>query len=153
MGFYHWQQRSSAALLKARSYFQDAIELDPQCAEAYAGLADTYVSLSYNHLMPARQAASGAAEAVQTALRLDVQSIKVRNASINLLISCSWDWKTAERKCQEATDSGNMDARTVQLYSSLMNCVGRHEEAIILALHGYRRDPHCDFVNGQVSLA
>ena len=153
IGFHHWQQRGPVALLKALSYFKDAIELDSQCAEAYAGLADTYVSLSYNHLMAARQAAARAAEAVNTALKLDGQSIKVRNAYLNLLINCSWDWKTAERKCQEATESGNMDARTVQLYSSLMNCTGRHEDAVTLALHSYRREPHCDFVNGQVSLA
>ena len=134
--------------MKALSYFQDAIELDPQCAEAYAGLADTYVSLSYNHLMSAREAATRATNAVNTALRLDRKSIKVQNALINLLIYCSWDWSTAERKCQEATDSGTMDGRTIQLYSSLMSCLGRHEDAITLALHGYRREPHCDLING-----
>jgi serine/threonine-protein kinase len=153
MGFHHWQRRGRTALMKALSYFQDAIELDPQCAEAYAGLADTYVSLSYNHLMSARHAATSATNAVNTALRLDRKSIKVQNALINLLIYCSWDWATAERKCQEATESGRMDGRTIQLYSSLMNCLGRHEDAITLALHGYRREPLCDLINGQVSLA
>jgi serine/threonine-protein kinase len=153
MGFHHWQRRGRSALMKALSYFQDAIELDPQCAEAYAGLADTYVSLSYNHLMPARQAAVSATHAVNTALKLDGQSIKVRNALINLLINCSWDWSTAEKTCQQATDSGAMDGRTIQLYSSLMNCLGRHQDAITLALHGYRREPLSDLMNGQVALA
>jgi TolB-like protein len=153
MGFHHWQRRGRTGLMKALSYFQDAIELDPQCAEAYAGLADTYVSLSYNHLMPARQAATSASNAVNTALRLDRKSIKVQNALVNLLIYCSWDWTTAERKCREATESGRMDGRTIQLYSSLMNCLGRHEDAITLALQGYRREPLCDLINGQVSLA
>lgn len=153
MGFHHWQRRGRTALMKALSYFQDAIELDPQCAEAYAGLADTYVSLSYNHLMSAREAATSATNAVNTALKLDGKSIKVQNALINLLIYCSWDWSTAERKCQEATDSGKLDGRTIQLYSGLMNCLGRHEDAITLALHGYRREPLCDLINGQVSLA
>jgi TolB-like protein/tetratricopeptide (TPR) repeat protein len=153
MGFHHWQRRGHAALMKALSYFQDAIELDPQCADAYAGLADTYVSLSYNHLMPARKAAANARSAVETALRLDPKSVKVRNALINLLINCSWDWSAAERKCRELTDSGTMDGRTVQLYSSLMNCLGQHENAISLALHAYRLEPLSDLINGQVSLA
>jgi TolB-like protein len=153
MGFHHWQRRGSLALTKALCYFQDAIELDPQCAEAYAGLADTYVSLSYNHLMPARQAATSATNAVNTALKLDGKSIKVRNALINLLIYCSWDWSTAERKCQEATESEKMDVRTIQLYSGLMNCLGRQQDAVALALHGYRREPLSDLINGQVSLA
>jgi serine/threonine-protein kinase len=153
MGFHHWQQRGRSALMKALSYFQDAIELDPRCAEAYAGLADTYISLSYNHLMPARQAATNAASAVNTALKLDGSSLKVRNALINLLINCSWDWSTAEHKCQKAADSGEMDGRTIQLYSSLMSCLGRHQSAITLALHGYRHEPLSDLINGQVALS
>ncbi len=153
MGFHHWQRRGKSALIKAMSYFQDAIEIDPQCADAYAGLADTYVSLSYNHLMPARQAAANASAAVESALRLDRSSIKVRNALVNLLIHCSWDWAAAERQCLELIDSGIVDGRTIQLYSSLMNLRGRHQDAINLALHAYRLEPLSDLINGQVSLA
>src|SRR5579859_3857291 len=153
MGFHHWQRRGKSALMKALSYFHDAIELDSQCADAYAGLADTYVSLSYNHLMPARQAATLASAAVESALKLDRGSIKVRNALINLLIHCSWDWSGAEQQCRELLDSGSVDGRTIQLYSSLMNLKGRHQDAINLALHAYRLEPLSDLINGQVSLA
>jgi TolB-like protein len=153
MGVHYWQLRGKAALMKAVSYFQDAIELDPCCVDAYAGLADTYVSLSYNHLMPAREAASRAWKAVESAVALDRSSTKVRNALINLLLHCSWDLATAERQCRDLIESGKMDVRTLQLYSTLMNCRGRHEEAINLALHAYRLEPLSDFVNGQVSLA
>jgi serine/threonine-protein kinase len=153
MGFHHWQRRGKAALVKAINYFEDAIELDPQCADAYAGLADTYVSLSYNHMMPALAAASKAREAVDTALKIDRSSTKVRNALINLLIHCSWDLSAAERQCSELVDSGAMDARTIQLYSSLMNLRGRHQDAISLALHAYRLEPLSDMTNGQVSVA
>jgi len=153
MGFHYWEQRNKPALMKAVSYFQDAIELDPRCADAYAGLADTYVSLSYNHMMPAMNAAAKAREAVDTALRIDKNSLKVRNALINLLIHCSWDLSAAERHCRELVDSGAMDARTIQLYSSLMNLRGRHQDAINLALHAHRLDPHCDMTSGQVSVA
>ena len=153
MGIHYWQRRGKSALFKAVSYFQDAIDLDPQCAEAYAGLADTYVSLSYNHLMPALAAAAKAREAVDAALRIDRTSTRVRNALINLLIHCNWDLTEAERQCSELVSSGAMDARTIQLYSSLMNLRGRHQEAISLALRAYRMDPQCDMTNGQVSIA
>ncbi|HEY9138018.1 MAG TPA: tetratricopeptide repeat protein [Terriglobus sp.] len=79
--------------------------------------------------------------------------MSVRNAKLNLLINCSWDWHTAERACQQAADSGRMNARTAQLYANLMNCMGRHHDAVTLALHGYRRDSSCDLVSGQVALA
>jgi TolB-like protein len=153
MGFHFWQLRGRSALTKALMYFQDAIELEPRCADAHAGLADTYVSLSYNHLMPAREAGEKASAAVQTARSLDCQSIKVRNAHINLLIHCNWDLSGAERECRELMDSGQNDSRTIQLYSSLMNLRGRHQDAISLALYAYRLAPNSDLISGQVSLA
>jgi TolB-like protein/tetratricopeptide (TPR) repeat protein len=153
MGVHYWQRRGRVALMKAVSYFQDAIELDSHCVDAYAGLADTYVSLSYNHLMPPREAASRAWKAVEAAVKLDRSSTKVRNAVINLLVHCSWDLATAERQCVELIESGKMDGRTLQLYSTVMNCRGRHHDAINLALHAYRLEPDSDFINGQVSLA
>lgn len=153
MGVHYWQRRGRAALMKAVSYFEDAIELDPHCVDAYAGLADTYVSLSYNHLMPAREAASRAWKAVEAAVALDRSSTKVGNALINLLVHCSWDLATAERQCRELLECGKMDARTLQLYSTVMNCRGRHDDAINLALHAYQLEPLSDFINGQVSLA
>jgi TolB-like protein len=153
MGFHHWQRRGKSALLKAVNYFEDAIELDPTCADAYAGLADTYVSLSYNHVMPALTAAAKARAAVDAALQIDRTSTRVRNALINLLIHCSWDLSSAERQCNELVHSGAMDARTIQLYSSLMNLRGRHQDAIHLALQAYRMDPQSDLSNGQVSIA
>lgn len=155
MGFHSWQQRGSAALTKAVHYFNDATELDPRCAEAYAGLADTYISLSYSHLMPARQAASRAWKSAQTALHLNAQSIKVNNAYINTLIHCNWNLRTAEQHCREMIDAGRFDARTMQLYSSIMILRDRHLDSIRLALRACELAPEPDQVhlNGQVSLA
>ncbi|HEY4381584.1 MAG TPA: hypothetical protein VGN01_14640 [Acidobacteriaceae bacterium] len=153
MGFHFWNQRSRAAIQKALGYFQDAVDLDPQCAEAYAGLANAYVSISYNHLIPAREAAARAGEAVRAALKLDPESISVRNAWINVLTNCEWDWVTAERECRELLDSGRMDGRTIQLYACLMNAQGRHEDAIGMALHAHRLEPDSTVANTQVSLA
>jgi len=153
MGFHYWQRRGKQSLTRAISYFKDAIELYPQCSDAYAGLADTYISLSYNHMMPALAAAAKAREAVDAALKIDRSSTRVRNALINLLIHCSWDLPAAERQCRELVHSGAMDARTIQLYSGLMNLAGRHQDAISLALRAYRMEPHSDLTNGQVSIA
>jgi tetratricopeptide (TPR) repeat protein len=46
-----------------------------------------------------------------------------------------------------------MDGRTLQLYSTVMNCRGRHHDAVDLALQAYRLEPLSDFTNGQVALA
>lgn len=155
IGAHFRQRRSKAALMKALSYFQDAIDLDPNCADAYAGLTDTYISLSYFRFMAPRVAASCAWKAVDAALKLDAGSIRVSNAYTNLLIHCSWDLARAEQQCQVLLDSGVHDGRTMQLYSSLMSLRDRHDEALHLAQEAYRLDPQLDQVNvnGQIALA
>jgi TolB-like protein/Flp pilus assembly protein TadD len=153
MGLHFWKMRTRTDLMKALGYFQDAILLDPLCGDAYAGLADTYVSLSYNHLMPPRQASEAAASAMNMGLKLAPQSLHVKNAEINFQVNCAWDYAAGERLCREIVDSGCVDSRTLQLYSSLMINQGRHEEAIRLSLHAHRLDPASDMVNSQVAFA
>ena len=153
MGLHFWKQRTRTDLIRAVRYFQDAILLDPFCADAYAGLADTYVSLSYNHVIPPRQATEAAQHAVDTALKLAPASRNVRLAEINFKTNCTWEWQAAERACAELIESGGTDARTLQLYASLMINFGRHEEAISLALDAQRLDPLSDSLNSLVSFA
>jgi len=153
MGLHFWKQRTRTDLMKALGYFQDAVMLDPGFADGYAGLADTYVSLSYNHLMPPREAIEAARNAVAMGLKLAPNSMNVRNAQINFEVNCAWDWPGAEQVCREMMQSGCVDSRLLQLYASLMINLGRHDEAIRLSLHAHRLDPLSDLVNSQVSFS
>jgi TolB-like protein len=153
MGLHFWKQRTRGDLMKALGYFQDAVILDPGFADGYAGLADTYVSLSYNHLMPPRQAIQAARNAVEMGLKLAPHSLNVRNAEINFKVNCAWEWAGAEQVCREVVQSGCVDSRLLQLYASLMINLGRHDEAIRLSLHAHRLDPLSDLVNSQVSFS
>lgn len=47
LGRHLMARRTSDALLRAEGHFRQAVELDPEFALAYAGLADTYLLLSY----------------------------------------------------------------------------------------------------------
>lgn len=47
LGIYFWNKRTKDDLLKATRYFQQAIELDPDYAQSYAGLADCYALMAY----------------------------------------------------------------------------------------------------------
>jgi TolB-like protein/tetratricopeptide (TPR) repeat protein len=59
-------------LLEARQQFERAIEIDPEYAQAYAGLAETVLVTESNHkAIPFQEAQSIAEEAVAKALELD----------------------------------------------------------------------------------
>ena len=52
LGIYFWNKRTAEALEKAERHFSRAIELDPEYAQAYAGLADTYNMLVFVRARP-----------------------------------------------------------------------------------------------------
>jgi len=141
MGLHFWNQRSRQTLYKSISYLQDAVELDPECAAAYATLADAYVSLSYHHLMSPGQAGLKAQEAVRSALRLEPESTQVRNSQINVLLNCQLDKRSAERECRGLLARGNADARTLELFSIVLGASGQHREAVSQALEAQRLAP------------
>ena len=59
-------------LIEAREQFERAIEIDPQYAQAYAGLAETVLVTSTNHnAIPLEEAHSIAEQAVTAALEID----------------------------------------------------------------------------------
>lgn len=155
LGFHSWAQRTADALKKAVHYFKDAIELDSSYAEAYAGLADVYISLSYGHLISARTAAPLAWQATRTAYKLNRHSIRVNNAYVNSLIHCNWNLDAAERHCKRMIDSGRLDARTLQLYSSIMILRNRNADSIRWALHASNLGGELDEIPlaGQIALA
>lgn len=153
LGNHFWSQRSRSALLRSMQYFKDAIELDSGYAEGYAGLANAYVSLSYNHLLPSREAASKAHAAIDTAMRLDRNNLQVGNAFINVMTNCTWQWEKAQQQYLRMYETGNIDGRTIQLYSSLLAATGQHDKAVELALQAHRLSPSMAQVSGQAALA
>lgn len=74
-GRYFWNKHTPAELKKAIDYFQQAIELDPSYAQAWSGLADSYLILGVPFLMTrAENQAENIAKAraaAEKALQLD----------------------------------------------------------------------------------
>jgi len=61
-----------AALKQAQGYYEDAIRKDPTFALAYVGLADCFLVLGANRLLPPKDAYQQGGEAVRRALQLEI---------------------------------------------------------------------------------
>ena len=70
-GRYHWNKRTGEGLSAAIEYFQQAVDLDPGYATAYAGLADGYLVLAFFAPNPAKGFAAKAKAAALKALEID----------------------------------------------------------------------------------
>src|SRR3984957_2536478 len=72
-GRFFWNKRTADGLRAALAYFNQAIEEDPKCAQAYSGLADTYALLGdwQYAVMTTKEALPKAKAAAVRALELD----------------------------------------------------------------------------------
>ncbi|MGH9753437.1 MAG: winged helix-turn-helix domain-containing protein [Blastocatellia bacterium] len=124
-GRYFWDKRSPGGVRKATEYFQQAINLDPNYALAYAGLADCYIS---GHLgLPPREGYAKAEAAALKALQLD-DALAEAHTSLAITRFYAWDWPDAEREYKRAIELDPNCAAAHEFYALYLETVGRMDE-------------------------
>jgi serine/threonine protein kinase/tetratricopeptide (TPR) repeat protein len=141
-GRYSWNKRTSADLNTAISYFKQAIDKDPDYAQAYVGLADVYaVMMAYAPGDPKEFFAKAAANA-NKALELD-PTLARAHADLGVEKSQGeWDFSGADAEFKKAIELDPSDATAHQWYSqSLAFTERREQEAIAEANRAHELDP------------
>jgi TolB-like protein/DNA-binding winged helix-turn-helix (wHTH) protein/Tfp pilus assembly protein PilF len=127
-GRYFWNKRSPGAVRKSIALYQQAIELDPQFAASYSGLADAYMILG-SDVLPASEARERAQAAADKALELD-PNLPEGHATLGLLeFYYNWNWTKAEEEFREAIQLNPSYATAHQWYSGYLTAMGRFREA------------------------
>jgi len=129
-GRYAWSQWNEGALLNAIEYFRQAIDLDPNFALAYAGLADTYSLMAYLGFLPSSEAHRHASEAVKRALSLDDSVAEAHSSLAMLKIVFSGHLEEAEADLLKAIELNPNCAAAHQWYALVLSATGREEEAL-----------------------
>ncbi len=130
-GRYFWNKRSEEAVYKGIECFQQAIEIDPDYALAYAGLADAYTKLGdvgVTAIIP-REAFARARAAALRALEIDSSLAEVY-ASLGHLDMHHLMWADAEKDFKRAIDLNPNYATTHHWYAYYMAFHGRFDEAL-----------------------
>lgn len=131
-GRYFWNKRTQQGLEKAITYFNEAIEKDPNYAQAYSGLADSYALLGdweYGSLAPS-EAFPKAKAAATKALELD-DNLGEAHASLALCLkSFDWNWKAADAELVHAIAIAPSYATAHQWYAWNLILLGRPEEGL-----------------------
>ena len=103
-GRYYWNKKTADGFNRGIEYFQKAIELDPNYAPAYAGIATSYTNLAnYNFALIAPKDAWPKAKAAATrAIAID-ETLAAGHAALALVeYQWEWDWPAAEKEFQRA---------------------------------------------------
>ena len=149
-GRYHLERRTTADINKSIDYFQQALAIDPNYALAYAGLAESYPSLSVLGEVPAKEVMTKAKAAVAQALAIDDQ-LAEGYTSLGLIRTIyDWDWSGAEQAHQQAMKLNPNSALAHRLYGHLLRTTGRLEEALAEFNQSLQLEPLSLVVNRDV---
>ena len=133
-------KRTSAGLTEAERYFRKAIELDPNFALAYSGLADTLaVSLDYTDA-PRAATLERAQAAIDAALKLD-SGLADAWASAGLIEVQSNHRDRAEEMFRRAIELNPNHAMARKWYGGLLLGLARFEESVAQLESAARLDP------------
>ena len=139
-GRFYWDKRTPEALEKARDFFNQAIEKDPNYALAYLGLADYYDVVPEYAPIPLSETLPKAWSAAQKALAID-DSLAEAHATLADILTTEWEWNSAEREFKRALALNPNSAKTHKLYWLYLSDLGRHEEALAEIKIALRLDP------------
>jgi len=131
-GRYFWNKRTADGLRKAIDYFNQVIEINPNYAEAYAGLADSYAlagDWEYG-LLPPKEAYPKAKAAAAKALKLDDTLGEAHISLAFCLDGFDWDWESAGREFRRGIELNPGYATGHHWYAWHLTALGRNDEAI-----------------------
>ncbi len=126
---------------KANEYFQQAIKVDPNYAQAYAGLAGSYVYLAWAGHMPLDDAKSKTIALLSKALDLDYKLAEAHHALSGVLFVLCWDWVEGERETKLAIEINPNLAEAHYNYAYYLMAMGRFDESIAEAKRALQLDP------------
>src|SRR5262249_9739319 len=102
-GRYQWNKRDADAMERGIEYFKKAIELDPNYALAYAGMADCYALLGEYERLPIKESLPLTKAAATRAIELD-STLAEAHTSLAAVYEYEWNWGEAEKEYRVAIE-------------------------------------------------
>ena len=146
---------SDASWKRAAGFFQQAVDEDPNYAEAYAGLAEAYGLLGTEIDLPPREAYEKGIAAAKRAIALD-DGLAEAHAALGFVEWFNWNFPAAEHELQRALELNPNSSLAHFYYSRYLYSIGSFDETEKELQRAQELDPLSRFVNfgtGQLSYA
>jgi len=147
-----WNKRKTADIEQAVGFFKQAVDLNPNYALAYAGMADCYNMLAvYGGKSPA-EAFRQARDAANRSLTIDNKLAEGHAALAYTTFRGDWNWTEAEKEFKQAISLNDNYAWTHLWYGSLLSSEGRFDEAIRETRRAQQIEKTSPIINIQLGL-
>jgi TolB-like protein/DNA-binding winged helix-turn-helix (wHTH) protein len=127
LGRYYW---FAGEYEKSHEYFQKAIDLEPDYAAAWSGLADSYTgnvatgAFSPDVVMPQAEAAA------RRALELDDSDDEAHRAAAAIQFFYRWDWEAADRESARSIELNPNLGENHHLRAYVLSALNRTDESL-----------------------
>ncbi len=149
-GRYFWSKRTEEGLNKATEHIKQAIDIDPNYALAYVGLADCYNLLGFYSVLEPKEAFPRAKAAATKALEID-DTLAEAHASLGYVkLFYDWDLTNAESELKEAIELNSNYATAHHWYGVYLQFVGRFDQALVEMRRALELDPLSPSINANV---
>ena len=126
---------------KAIGYLQQALDLDPAFALAWAELGGAYSGEAGSGWAPVIEGYARAREAVARALALEPELAEAHAQMGWIQMAHDWDWRGAEVSYRRALELAPGNALVLRRAGVLAMILGRLDEAIVLARQAVEQNP------------
>lgn len=140
-GRYHSNRWEPERFDRAIRLFQQAIDLDPTYAPAYAGLADAFCLMTvFGFVAPSTIADKAAAAAVR-AIGLDEHLAEAQSAEAIVRLVLDWDWQGADAAFRRALALRPNAASTLMHHAFFLTVRGQFDAGLASARRAVELDP------------
>jgi tetratricopeptide (TPR) repeat protein len=139
LGRYHFTKFTRVGWTNAIHYFEQALQIDPNFALAYCGLADTY-GWAGGQTLPGREAWAKEMEFARKALALD-PNLAEAHLSMGVALFSVLDPRGSIKELDRAVELNPNLAATYDQYGWTFGEMGRHDESIAAERKALELDP------------
>jgi len=133
-------QRIERTMRSSIAQFETVLHHCPDCASAYAGIAEANVMLACRGMVPAKETFRQSAAAARKAIELDAEHGDAHGSLAHLRLH-DWDWVGLDDAFRRATALAPSLAQVYYWYGEYLMSQGKPEEAIANTANGLKLDP------------
>ncbi|MEW6208482.1 MAG: winged helix-turn-helix domain-containing protein [Acidobacteriota bacterium] len=151
-GRFFFDKLTPDGVRKSISYFQEAIDKDPNFALAYCGMCASYTLFGHLRVLRPKEAFPAARAALARAMELDESLSEAHSQMGFISLHYDYDWKRADKEFQRAIELNPNSPMAHHGRAFYLAAVSRTDEALLEIRQALELDPTSPHLNADAGV-